>query len=599
MLMLINKLLRKGAWLFVLAVIVTITWMAIEPVKSKWKDLDTSELTKLINSYSAQADQLRAAKADIEKHVEDAKTELVKLVPRPNSASSQIKGQLDTINKRLENSKNEKKALGVLDFQKKIEFEIQIELLRQASSYTTSLLESVRDMEASRQNLATLLAEAKNAEADLKQKQWEQTLNNEEKKKLADKYTIPVFGNTFPMASIPFTDEYQQMKVLKIKSNALKRDIESLEIKFKNAETLYEDKKRFIDQMKNPGGWMPDAASSSIRKAMQRLNDKIEGVDKEIKNLKHGLQQREQHWIWQIYKSGKETFPTALWYVCMAFIATPYIIKLLAFYVAAPLAARRPGTTLLPESSGLIQFADNVAAKRISDPRTSTVSKSIILNDKSELLVLPEYLQSASLNAKKETKLLLDWSMPLTSLASGMYGLTRISAGGTEPVVISSSKDPLIEISEIDLPACSAVVLQPRCLVGIVQRPDTPIHIKRYWRFGLSNWLTLQLRHVVFHGPARLIVKGCRGIRIEPVNAGRAINQAATLGYSANLQYAVSRCETFYPYLTGSQELFNDRFSGQPGYCIYEETPHPNANTGVTGRGIEGVIDSVLKVFGI
>ena len=216
-----------------------------------------------------------------------------------------------------------------------------------------------------------------------------------------------------------------------------------------------------------------------------------------------------------------------------------------------------------------------------------------------ELLVHPEFLQSASLEAKKETKWLLDWSMPLTSLASGMYGLTRVFPDGSEPIVVSSSKDPFIEISEIDLPSGSAVVLQPRCLVGIVQRPDKPICIKGYWRFGLSNWLTMQLRYVVFHGPAKLIVKGCRGIRIEPVNTGRAINQAAMLGFTANLQYTVIRCETFGSYLMGKQELFNDCFSGRPGYYIYEETPHPNVKTGVTGRGMEGVIDTTMKVFGI
>lgn len=280
MLVLINKLLRKGAWLFILAVIVTITLMAIEPVKLKWKDLDTSELTKLIDSSSALANQLRAAKADIEKNSGDAKSELVKLVPRPDAASSQIEGKLDTINKRLKNSQKEKDELGILDLQKKIELEIQIELLRQANSYTTSLLKYVRGMEASRRNLATLLAEAKKEKADLNQKQGEQTQNNKEKKKLSEKYTTPVLGIPFPMWRIPYTDEYQQMKALIKKSGTLEDDLKSLENRFKNAETLYKNKKRLIDQMKNPGGWMPDAARSSIKKSMQPLNDKIEEVDK-------------------------------------------------------------------------------------------------------------------------------------------------------------------------------------------------------------------------------------------------------------------------------------------------------------------------------
>ena len=103
----------------------------------------------------------------------------------------------------------------------------------------------------------------------------------------------------------------------------------------------------------------------------------------------------------------------------------------------------------------------------------------------------------------------------------------------------------------------------------------------------------------MFHGPVTLIVKGCRGIRVERATAGRSINQAATIGFSANLAYSVQRYETFMPYLFGKQELFNDNFAGGPGFCIYEETPYFGKASGVTGRGLQGILDSVLKVFGI
>jgi len=104
---------------------------------------------------------------------------------------------------------------------------------------------------------------------------------------------------------------------------------------------------------------------------------------------------------------------------------------------------------------------------------------------------------------------------------------------------------------------------------------------------------------VVFHGPARLIVKGCRGARIEAANAGRRITQAGTMGFSANLWYSTTRCETFVPYLMGEQALLNDSFAGAPGFYVYEETPHFGRRTGLTGRGLEGVFDSLLKVFGL
>ncbi|MBX3655449.1 MAG: hypothetical protein KF686_14800, partial [Ramlibacter sp.] len=105
------------------------------------------------------------------------------------------------------------------------------------------------------------------------------------------------------------------------------------------------------------------------------------------------------------------------------------------------------------------------------------------------------------------------------------------------------------------------------------------------------------------HGPAILLVKGCRGVRVEAPQAGRAINQALTMGFSANLRYATTRCETFAAYWMGQQELFNDRFAqpqdGGSGFYVYEEMIHPQRKTGVTGRGLEGVTDALLKAFGV
>lgn len=53
----------------------------------------------------------------------------------------------------------------------------------------------------------------------------------------------------------------------------------------------------------------------------------------------------------------------------------------------------------------------------------------------------------------------------------------------------------------------------------------------------------------------RLIIKGCRGVRMERAGEERSINQAATIGFSANLVYAPSRCDTFVPYLLEASKL--------------------------------------------
>ena len=303
-----------------------------------------------------------------------------------------------------------------------------------------------------------------------------------------------------------------------------------------------------------------------------------------------------------LWESAARVVPTALG-ILVGLILLPVAIKAFFYFVLAPIAARRTPVHLLPGASGALLNADGGAIGS-DNASASAVSQTVSVDDSHELLIDPAYLQSASVAGAKQTKWLLDWSHPLTSLASGMYALTRIRAAAPEAIVISATADPLSEVGVFSLPASSALVLQPRSLVGVLQPRDAPLRITSHWRLGtLHGWLTLQLRYLVFHGPATLVIKGCRGIRVERAGAngesGRRINQAATMGFSANLQYSTTRAATFFPYLMGKQGLLDDSFAGADGYYVYEEVPSAAGKAGVTGRGLEGFTDAVLKVFGI
>ncbi len=284
--------------------------------------------------------------------------------------------------------------------------------------------------------------------------------------------------------------------------------------------------------------------------------------------------------------------------ILVAAILVPVAIKLLCYFAIAPLAARFAPIHLLPDASG--RYSAHPRAG--NDPgHLSAVSMPILLAPGTELLVRPDFLQSTSTQDTKRTQWLLDARHPFTSLASGLFALIRIRAGGdAQPIVVSSTRDPLSEVGALELPAGSAVVCQPRALAGMVKPIGGAPRISRHWRLGsLHAWLTFQLRFLVFHGPCTLVLKGCRGIRVEDAQAQRMINQAATLGFSANLAYANRRCETFVAYWTGSEDLFNDVFVGSPGFFVYEEMPSLRRKSGVTGRGIEGILDAFLKVFGV
>jgi hypothetical protein len=275
-------------------------------------------------------------------------------------------------------------------------------------------------------------------------------------------------------------------------------------------------------------------------------------------------------------------------------LAIPPFLKVIFYYVFAPMASRRPPLVIVSEANG----SEHSALKPEQTSQIGAVSQSVVLTPNQELLVHSDYLQTSPLHAKKRTKWLLNNRIPVSSISSGMYMLTRVECSTQDPIVVSSTKDHLSEIGIVELPEGAAFVCQPRSLVGVIYERDRPINISRHWRLGsLQSWLTLQLRFVVFHGPGRLLIKGSRGIRMESASAARLLNQNATLGFSANLKYANTRCETFVSYWAGKEGLFHDLFMGSPGIYVYEEvaTAKPSGLASLPER----FVNAVMNVFGI
>lgn len=307
----------------------------------------------------------------------------------------------------------------------------------------------------------------------------------------------------------------------------------------------------------------------------------------------------------RIQRSVRRVFAHALW-ILIAVTLAPVAIKAFWYSVLAPLVARRPpirvrapASAPVPEDPSEESGAARSGGVPAAREKISAVSLDVVLREGEELLVHPEFLQSSPERAQKSTQWLLSGSYPVTSLAAGMVALTRARGEPGERFVVSSRNDPLAEVALVTLGEGEALVLQPRSLVGLVQRVARPVRLSHRWIFSLSAFITLQFRYLVFDGPGRLLVQGCRGVRIEPAGTGRSIDQNATLGFSAPLDYAPRRSETFGAYLLGVNGLFNDTFAGGPGYCVYEEMPYLGRRSGITGRGLEGVTDGLLKVFGI
>lgn len=251
-------------------------------------------------------------------------------------------------------------------------------------------------------------------------------------------------------------------------------------------------------------------------------------------------------------------------------------------------------------SSGVIENLPKLKSENSHGVTISELTTSISVNKNEELLIKDDYISDLTIEGDRKTRFLFSHAFPITSLAAGLYALTQIRTDSKEVVNIQATHESLYEVGVLNIPEGTAVVLKPHKLIGLVQDKNLPIKITRHWRLGsLHAWLTLQLRYMVFHGPGKLILKGCKGIQVARADSGRAINQSATIGFTANVQYSNSRTETFIPYLNGKKELFNDSFHGDSGYYIYETMPYADQKGGLFGRGIEGLTDSVLKVFGI
>lgn len=283
----------------------------------------------------------------------------------------------------------------------------------------------------------------------------------------------------------------------------------------------------------------------------------------------------------------------AFW-LLLGITLTPIGFKIFAYYVIAPLAIRIFGVRLQPSASGELEVLS-----------PNNYLQRIIIKEGEEFLFDPALLRSAPDGAQKSTKWILDWSMPLTSIASGMYFLTRISSSTEGTVTISCDNvadGNGFKLTILEVPENSSIVLQPRCLVGILQNTNHPIRITRHWKLGnLGSWLTLQLRYIVFHGAAKLVLKGNNGVEVDRFDDEITIDQVATLGFTANLSYSVARSDTFYAYYSGKLTLFNDKFSSGPGFYLHEVSPRKSKKDffKTLTRPFEIIWDVVTNAMGI
>lgn len=339
--------------------------------------------------------------------------------------------------------------------------------------------------------------------------------------------------------------------------------------------------------------------NAAYRQAGDALRSAAPPTDLLRSEIAEKRQELSRNWVARAWAAVRPMLGWALWIVFLVIVVPP-AIKALWFFAVAPLAARVPSIVIRPDLAGDASWA---AADTLQphEAAGSGVSRRVVVSPGNELIIRPEYLQSSMKRGRIDSVLMLNRAIPIGSLAVGMVGLTRIRAGDeNEVVTISATHDSFDKVALISLPHGAGFVLRPRNLIGVLQPSEHPVRIDRVWKAGhLAAWLTLQFRFLVFEGPGTLLVKGARGVALEPAATGRRIAGDATMGWSAGLRYSVRRSETFLAYLLGKQALYNDTFEGERGKLLYEEMPRSRAKGGVLGRGLEGLLDGLLKVVGL
>lgn len=435
-----------------------------------------------------------------------------------------------------------------------IELDLQVDILTQERNF----LDRIRGLADHRAGWERLVRERKGLQAEIAK-------NESDQADLKEKHQI--------VSSVPLTGPFWDMKILKDSHQALSKNLNDIDQRIT-------DIKKVITTLEKGGTFRP-------------INHKVDDLNAYIEKSKKKI---DESWINELVDPAKKVVPAALW-ILLGAILTPIGIKGFFYYVLAPLASRRPPICIDPESQGGVK----IPLEPIRDGgHISARALEVSVSGSEEILLHPEYLRSVASGPRKTTKWFLDRQYPLSSLASGLFMLTHIKADQAHSCTVAAIEDPLLEIALIEIPEGTRLVLQPRHVVGVVQPCDRPLRISSHWRLkSVTAWMTLQLRYLTFAGPAKILVKGCQGVRVDPSGTGQSLNQASTIGFTANLAYAVRRCDPFVAYLRGKQELFDDNFSGPTGFYISEVTPYVGKKSGITGKGLEGIVDSLLKIVGL
>lgn len=246
-------------------------------------------------------------------------------------------------------------------------------------------------------------------------------------------------------------------------------------------------------------------------------------------------------------------------WISLSIIFLPLVAKLGLYYGWAPLLSLGKPVVLRSAAGDSVHVSE------------SAVAQEIVLEPGEVATIQHRFYQASDEDLRKRTKFVFSWRYPFSSLACGLFLLTRVTNGNAEArrrLTLSSQSEAEIEMAVVEIPEGGSLICRPSFVAALIQRDGEEPQIRSHWRFfSLHAWITLQFRYFEFRGPVKMVLWAYRGVRAEDMSRNtlghglggeRRTNQLATIGFTPSLNYRSRRSETLISYLRSQNPLFDD-----------------------------------------
>lgn len=191
----------------------------------------------------------------------------------------------------------------------------------------------------------------------------------------------------------------------------------------------------------------------------------------------------------------------------------------------------------------------------------------------------------------------------LMSLIDGLWWMTVIKGDSENKTnfKVSDTDDSASEFAVVEIPANSSLIIRPHFIVGLTFPADSPPKLKRHWRLmQLEAWCVGQLWFFELSGPARVVLRGARGVQlhasVDDDSIETRLNPGSLIGFSPTTKLYICRGESLWQYLANEAPFYNYSFEGN-GMFLTHETQEKSPRSGPLSW-LAGISDALLKLAG-